>query len=325
MERRKAFSISVQDNLILYLCLAYSLLAGLLVPGFFSPANFWNILFNLLPLLIVAIGQMVVMLTAGIDLSVTSTIALSSLLGAYAMSSDSGLSLSPGAGIFLGIGLMLVCGGGVGLVNGLAITQLGMPPFMVTLTTMIFFSGLAVWSTASQNIYNLPDAFVDITYQSVLGIPIPLLIALSVVAAVSFLLDRTVLGQWLYATGMNPKAAFISGVNTNRTTLLAYVISGLCGVVAAILYMARLETGSPVLGQHILLDVIGAVVIGGTSLFGGKGKVKWTVYGTLFIILLDNSLNLIGLSYFLIMLVKGTIILTAAVVYRIQEKHLKTA
>lgn len=321
----KAFPISIQDNLILYLCLGYSLLAGLLVPGFFSPANFWNILFNLLPLLIVAIGQMVVMLTSGIDLSVTSIIALSSLLGAYTMSSDSGLPVSSGAGIFLGLVLMLACGVAIGLVNGLAVTWLGMPPFMVTLTTMMFFSGLAIWSTASQNIYNLPESFINITYQTVLGMPVPLLIALLVVASVSFLLNRTILGQWFYATGMNPKAAFISGVNTSRTSLLAYVISGVCGAVAAILYMARLETGSPVLGQHILLDVIGAVVIGGTSLFGGKGKVKWTVYGTLFIILLDNSLNLVGMSYFLIMLLKGFIILMAAVLYRIQDKQFKMA
>ena len=325
MARRNVFSNSVQENLILYLCLVYGLSATLLVPGFASSANFWNILFNLLPLLIVGIGQMVVMLTAGIDLSVTSTIALSSLLGAIMMSSDTGLPLSTGTGIFLGILLMLTGGAVIGLVNGLAITRLGMPPFMVTLTTMIFFSGLAVWSTASQNIYNLPDSFVDITYQSFLGVPIPLLIALLVVAVVSFLLNRTVFGQWLYATGMNPRAAFVSGVNTKRTILLAYIISGICGAVAAILYMARLETGSPVLGQHILLDVIGAVVIGGTSLFGGKGKVKWTVYGALFIILLDNSLNLIGLSYFLIMLVKGFIIMMAAVVYRIQDQHFKTA
>ncbi len=325
MEKKLALPVNIQDNLILYLCLAYGLLAALAVPGFASSANFWNLLFNLLPLLIVGIGQMVVMLTAGIDLSVTSTVALASLAGAFMMSSDSGLALSTGAGIFLGILLMLTCGAGVGLVNGLTITRLGMPPFMVTLTTMIVFSGLAVWSTASQNIYNLPDAFVDITYQSLLGIPIPLLIALSVVGAVSFILRRTILGQWLYATGMNPKAAYISGVDTQSTTVIAYVVSGLCGAVAAVLYMARLETGSPVLGQHILLDVIGAVVIGGTSLFGGKGKVKWTVYGALFIILLDNSLNLVGLSYFLIMIVKGFIILTAAVVYRMQDQNLKTA
>jgi len=325
MASRKAFEIGIQDNLIFYVCLAYSLLVGVLVPGFFSAANFWNILFNLLPLLIVALGQMVVMLTAGIDLSVTSTIAVSSLVGAYTMSSDSALPLSPGAGVLLGVMFMLVCGASIGVVNGLAVTRLGMPAFMVTLTTMIFFSGLAVWSTASQNIYNLPEFFVDITYHSLLGVPIPLLIALVVVASVSFLLNRTVPGQWLYATGLNPTAAFISGVDTARTRLLAYVISGLCAAVAAVLYMARLETGSPVLGQHILLDVVGAVVIGGTSLFGGEGKVKWTVYGALFIILLDNSLNLMGLSYFLIMLVKGGIILAASVVYRVQRTSFKKA
>ena len=112
----------------------------------------------------------------------------------------------------------------------------------------------------------------------------------------------------------------MSGVPVERVVVFAYVACALCAAVASILYTARLETGSPVLGQRILLDVIGAVVIGGTSLFGGRGSVRGTVYGALFITLLDNGLNLMGLSSFSVLMVKGTVILVAALVDAIRER-----
>lgn len=319
LPKRHARHFDTSKHLILYLCLAYYVLMIFVAPGFFTVHNSWSLLFNLLPLLIVSVGQTLVMLTAGIDLSVTSVVALSSVVGGYVMSSDYS-SLSPFWAITLSISAMLLSGLLVGLANGLAVVRLGMPPFMVTLTTMIFFSGLAIWFTTSQNIYNLPEAFVNLPYQRWLGLPAPLCIGGAVVGLAYYVLNRTLMGQWLYAVGLNQKAARISGVNVSSTLLFAYAVSGVCAATASVLYTARLETGSPVMGQHILLDVIGAVVIGGTSLFGGKGKIWWTVYGVLFIVLLDNSLNLIGLSYFLIMIVKGSVILLAAVAYVRQER-----
>ncbi len=310
------------EHQILLLCIVYYVAMAASAPGFFSIANSWNLLFNLLPLLIVAVGQTYVMLTAGIDLSITSIIALSSVVGGYLMSANSGLALAAGSAIGLGILSMLVIGLGVGLANGWSVTALGMPPFMVTLTTLITVSGLAVWLTSSQNIYNLPSSFTDLPYADFIGIPVPLWLGGTFVGLAYYLLDRTVLGRWLRAVGMNPQVARISGVPADRTIRFAYVVSGISAGLAAVLYTARLETGSPVMGQHILLDVIGAVVIGGTSLFGGRGKILWTIYGVLFIVLLDNSLNLIGFSYFLIMMVKGAVILLAAVLYVIRERRL---
>lgn len=314
--------LNLSEHLILYLCLGYYVLMIFIAPGFFTTHNSWSLLFNLLPLLIISIGQTFVMLTAGIDLSVTSIVALTSVVGGYCMSSDSGLLWSPLVAIGMGVLAMLLVGTLVGLGNGWAVTRLGMPPFMVTLTTMIFFSGLAIWLTTSQNIYNLPEAFVAMPYRRLLGIPVPLMIGALVMLVAYFVLNRTLLGEWIYAVGMNPKVARISGVQVTMTLLSVYAFSGVCAAIASLLYTARLETGSPVMGQHILLDVIGAVVIGGTSLFGGKGKIHWTLYGVLFITLLDNSMNLIGLSYFLIMMVKGSIILLAAVIYVVRERTL---
>ena len=311
-------------NTIFYLCVGYYLVMCLLAPGFFSINNSWNLLFNLLPLLIAAIGQTYVMLTAGIDLSVTAVIATTSVIGGYSMSDESGLGLGPTQAILLSVLIMVVAGGLIGLFNGLATAALTMPAFMVTLTSMMFFSGFAIWLTKSQNIYDLPEGFVNMPYTSILGIPIPLIIGLFMVLLAYLLLNRTLLGEWIYAVGLSPKTSQISGVKVRQTIVSVYIFSGIYASVASILYTARLETGSPVMGQNILLDVIGAVVIGGTSLFGGKGKILWTLYGALFIVLLDNSLNLIGLSYFLIMIVKGAVILLAAMLNVWKRKPLNT-
>ena len=127
-----------------------------------------------------------------------------------------------------------------------------------------------------------------------------------VVALVAYLiLKRTVYGRWLYAVGLNPRAAAVSGVPVRRVIFWAFVISGVCAAIASVIYTGRLETGTPVLGQRILLDVIGAAVIGGVSLFGGKGKIIWTVFGVLFLTVIDKSLQLLGLSLASVFSIKG--------------------
>jgi ribose/xylose/arabinose/galactoside ABC-type transport system permease subunit len=213
---------------------------------------------------------------------------------------------------------MLGVGAALGAVNGAAITRFRMPPFIVTLTTMMFFSGFAIWLTHSRNIGNLPASFNAIGAHTGLA----LLVTLIVLAVAQIGLSRSLVGRWLYAVGHNAKAALISGVPVHNVVLSAYVASGICAAVASVLYTGRLGTGSPVLGQRILLDVIGATVIGGTSLYGGKGKVLWTVYGALYLTLLDNSLNLLNLSYFTIMMAKGAVILLAALVDTARHRFL---
>jgi ribose/xylose/arabinose/galactoside ABC-type transport system permease subunit len=300
------------DFWVLYLAIAYFLLMLPFTPDLGTPENLANIFSNILPLLIVATGQTFVIITAGIDLSVTSTIALTSVVGAQVMSMDSGFFANNPMAVPIALLAMLMTGAAIGLINGLAVARLRMPAFIVTLTTMMFFSGFAIWLTHSKNIYNLPDAFVLIGKGTVLSVPYALVVTTIIVLVSHLILSRNVLGRWLYAIGMSPAASRVSGVPVERTLILAYVISGLCAALASILYTARLETGSPVLGARILLDIVGAVVIGGTSLFGGKGKILWTIYGVLFMALIENTLNLIGLSYFAIMTVKGALILFAA-------------
>jgi ribose/xylose/arabinose/galactoside ABC-type transport system permease subunit len=183
-----------------------------------------------------------------------------------------------------------------------------MPAFIVTLTTMMFVSGLTIWLTQSESIYNLPSGFL------LLGKNIwaATAVTAAVAASAQFMLSRTYFGMCVRAVGGNPKAARVSGIHVARVTTTAYVISGACAAIAAVLITGQLETGSPVQWENNLLDVIGATVIGGTSLYGGRGSVLWTVFGVLLLTLIDNSLNLLNLSYFTIMMAKGGVILLAA-------------
>jgi ribose/xylose/arabinose/galactoside ABC-type transport system permease subunit len=300
--------VLLSEYFVLYLSAAYFLALWPFVPEFASGGNLANIFSNMLPLLVVAIGQTFVMISGGIDLSVTSVIALASTTGALVMTGDGGLLAGTGWAIPAGVAVMLLIGLSLGFLNGAAVTSLRMPPFIVTLTAMMFFSGLAIWLTKSRNIYNLPASFTAVG-RGTWGV---VAVAGTLTVLAHFTLRRSLFGRWLYAVGSNPRTSLVSGVPVKRTILSAYVVCGLCAAVAAILYTGRLETGSPVLGQRILLDVIGATVIGGTSLFGGRGKVAWTVYGVLFMSLIDNSLNLLGLSNFMVLMAKGLVILLAA-------------
>lgn len=299
---------------IALLSVAYLLALAPFVPGFLSARNLGDVLSNFLPLLAVSLGQTIVLVTGGIDLSVTAVVALASVAGAKVMTESGGFA--PGS-VVLGIAASLAVGTGVGLVNGVAVARLRMPPFLATLAVMTFASGFGIWWTRSQGVSGLPEGF-----RALGGVPASVAVVAPLGVVAHLILSRTVLGRWLYAVGGNPRTARVSGVPVERVVVLAYVACGLCAAVAAVLYSARLETGSPVLGQRIFLDVIGGAVIGGTSLFGGRGTVRGTALGVFFITLVDNSLNLLGLSSFTILMVKGGVILAAAVLDALRERLL---
>ena len=298
------------EYLVLILGLVYFVVVWPFTPGLASIANLENILSSLLPLLVLAIGQTFVLIGGGIDLSVTSIVALASVAGATVMNADTGWLRDSNFAVPAGVISMVGLGMGLGAANGLAVTWLRMPAFIVTLTSMMFVSGFAIWLTQSRNIGNLPSAFNALGARTVVALGITAILA----GLAHVILTRGLPGRWLYAVGRNSRAARISGVPVAGVICGAYTMSGLCAAVASILYTGRLETGSPVLGQRILLDVIGATVIGGASLYGGRGKVAWTLFGALFLTILDNSLNLLNLSYFTIMMVKGAVILLAAII-----------
>jgi ribose/xylose/arabinose/galactoside ABC-type transport system permease subunit len=313
--------VLLSEYLVLLLTALYVALLAPFAPELLAADTWRDVLGAMMPLLIVAVGQAFVLIVAGIDLSATSNLAISSVLAAAVMTLDGGPFAAAPAWLAIAAGVVtfVAVGSALGSLNGACVTRFSMPPFIVTLTTMMFFSGLAIWITTlltpdGSSIGNLPQGFAFLGQGRIAGIPFSVLIALLVCVAAHVALSRTLYGRWLFAIGINPRAAEVSGVPVRRVVFWAYVVAGACAGVAAILYTARLETGTPVLGQRILLDVVGAAVIGGVSLFGGKGKVIWVVFGALFLTVVDKGLSLLGLSLASVFAIKGGVILAAAIV-----------
>ncbi len=347
--RRNPLAVALlSDWFVLWLSLAYFVALLPFLPTLGTPANLANLLSNAWPLLVVALGQTFVMTIGGIDLSQGAVIGFTSTIGAALIATAGppevlskaplwGVLISEQGGVlagevWFGILAMLIAGALVGTVNGTLVAWLEMPPFMVTLVSLITVSAFAIWLTQSENIRNLPETYVALGKGELVSVyvgpkdepQIPrrqvhgligyaALIAGALAIVLHLVLERTAFGRQVVAVGANRKAAEISGVPVRRVIVLVFVLSSVCATVGAVLYSARLEAGRPTLGEGtFLLDVIGATVIGGTSLFGGKGKVLWTVFGVLFFVLLSNTLNLMNLSTFHIDMVKGGVILAAA-------------
>ena len=248
---------------------------------------------------IIAAGMTFVILTGGIDLSVGSVVALSGVLCADAI--VHGWSIP--AAVLLGIATGLV----VGLVNGLVITRIGVPPFIVTLATMLVVRGIAFKYTDARTIAGLPQAFAAISQSTIMAA------AMAVVYAAAWvLLMRTPFGRHVYAIGGNRDAAWLAGVRVVRVLLATYVICGAGAGLAGVLVASRLSAGYPRAGELYELDAIAAVVVGGTSLYGGRGSIWGTIAGAFFIGILNNGLNLYNVSAYDQMIVKGAVFLLAA-------------
>lgn len=326
--------IFLSEFFVLYLTIAYFLLVWIFVPWMGNSRNLSNILSNTWPLLAVAVGETFVLIVAGIDLSVVSTMAVSSVAGAAIMTEavdpilfsksplwgsiiteSGGLLAGSASAIPFAILLMLVIGIAIGTLNGVSVAVFRMPPFIVTLVSFMLFGAVAIYLTKSENIMNLPDEYVGISVSrgGIFSVSMGIAIGLAVLA--HLILSKSILGRWMYATGTNAEAARISGVPTVAITIFAYAFSGFAASAASILYSSRLQAGRPVLGGlPLIMDIVGANIIGGMSLTGGKGKITWTLFGVLFFVVLSNTLNQMNLDSFTINVVKGAVILLAAII-----------
>jgi ribose/xylose/arabinose/galactoside ABC-type transport system permease subunit len=302
----------VSDYFGLLLCIVYFLCAWPFVPELADADNVANLFVGMLPLLAVAIGQTLVLITGGIDLSVIAVIGACGVLAAAIMNQRTGWLAGHALAIPTAIAAALLLGTLIGLLNGVAVTLLRMPAFIVTLSMKMCLGGIVLWLTRSMPIGNLPESFAWINYGRPWGITPALIIVALLAILVQMMLSLSLPGRWLYAVGQNPRASRVSGVPVTGVVIAAYAACSFCVAVGAILLTARLETGSPKPDEKMLLDVIGAAVIGGTSLLGGKGKVLWTVYGVLLFALISNTLQLLGVQHFRIMIIKGAVILLAA-------------
>jgi ribose transport system permease protein len=278
---------------------------------FLTSANLANIGRQVSINAIIAVGMTCVILTGGIDLSVGPVMALSGTLTAGLMVAGVPPALAIGAGMLVGIAF------GVG--NGLFVAYLHMPPIIVTLATMGIARGFGLMYTDGYPVSGLPDWFGFFGRESLFGIQVPILIMLLTYFVAYVLLQHTRIGRYIYAIGGNEEAVRLSGVRAARFKLLVYGISGLTAAVAGLVLTSRLMSGQPNAGVSFELDAIAAVVLGGASIAGGRGVILGTLVGALLLGVLNNGLNMLGVSPYVQSVIKGGIILLA--IYISRQRH----
>ncbi|EZX22885.1 ribose ABC transporter permease [Mammaliicoccus sciuri] len=278
--------------------------------AFLDLSNLLNLLRQVSINGLIAFGMTFVILTGGIDLSVGSILALSSAFTAILITSG----LDPIVALIVGVlgGFLL------GVFNGVLVTFGSMAPFIATLATMTIFRGLTLVVTDGNPITNLGDSYMFQLFGKgyFFGIPVPAVTMIIVFIILAIILQKTTFGRHTYAIGGNEVASKISGIKVNRVKILIYGISGLMSALAGAILTSRLNSAQPTAGTSYELDAIAAVVLGGTSLTGGKGRIVGTLIGVLIIGVLNNGLNLLGVSSFYQQVVKGIVILIAVLIDR---------
>ncbi len=275
---------------------------GLTVEHFMTQRNMLNIFRQASALGIMAIGMTAVLVTGGIDLSIPSNMAFGGILGAMYMR-DGGDPVTASV-------IMVVTCTLVGMVNGLAVSYLRMIPFVVTLSMMYVMEGAAVWVTEKISVWGLDQRFIDFVMGQSLGIPNPVIMLAAMVVVAWVIFHKTYLGRWLYATGINSRTARVSGVPTRQITFAAYVFSGFCAGLAAIIITGRLASASAVMGQSgVVLDIMASAVVGGVSIYGGSGSPVGAAMGAVLIALISNSLNMMHVDYYVTLVIKGLVII----------------
>jgi ribose transport system permease protein len=292
---------------------------AIIAPRFASYANFTNILTQISINTVISVGMTFVILLGGIDLSVGSVLALSTIVAGLTISHK---ALPVGAAIPLAVTGSVVVGALCGLFNGFVSTRWKIHSFVVTLGMLNIARGAALQISDSRTIFSFPAVFNRFGTETVFGIPIIFIMALALVILGSFVLNKTVFGRMLYAIGNNEEAVRLSGHNTSGYKIAAFTLCGASVGVAGIMYMLRLNMASPILGVGFELNAIAAVVIGGTSMMGGKGSLIGTFLGASIIGVLNNGLLLLGMGDFARQIVTGLIIVAAVIIDTYRAKLL---
>ncbi|MBZ0161494.1 MAG: ABC transporter permease [Notoacmeibacter sp.] len=295
----------------------------LMSDNFLTPRNLMNVLRQSVYLMIVALGQMMALLTGGFDLSVGTILALSSVVGAMVMAAV--FAAAPDMvwlAIMLGSLAGIAAGILIGVVNGAGVAFFNVSPFMMSLGMASVGFGIALYLTGGVPVYGMPQAFGDIFgFGSLFGIPAPVFVAAMLVAALFVFLYRTPQGRYFYAVGGNLKAASLSGINTRATLFFTYVLSAFFAAVAGMLLTARLDTGEANIGASMPLESIAACVIAGVSLRGGVGRLENVVLGALFIGLIQNGMNLARIESYLQTVVLGALLILAVIADQIRLRY----
>ena len=293
-------------------------------PTFLTKQNLLNVATQIVVIAVIAIGMTMVIITAGIDLSVGSLIALSATVAASIIhtSADGGdtAAVSAGTVIIAFLAGILICGL-FGLFSGVITAIFEVPSFIVTLAVMMMARGFAYKATDGQALSSLPPSFAVLGHNDVAGIPLSVILMVTLYALAHFVMSQTVYGRYIYAIGGNMEAARLSGVPVKRIIISVFTICGLLAGLGGVVLASELTSGDPKTGQFYELYVIAAVVVGGTSLMGGQGKILGTLIGALIIGVVRNGMNLMGVSPFNQYIVFGLIILLAVLAERLKTSR----
>lgn len=292
---------------ILVVLALISVALAVITPNFLTSGNIISVLLQVSNNMFLALGMTLVMITAGIDLSIGSIVAMTGTIS-VGLIINSHMPIPTALLIGLALGLM------VGLVNGVLVAQFRLPAFIVTLAFMNVAKGIAYVYSGGQSVRITLPSFNVIGGGYLGPIPLPVIYMLIFVGIFAFLLNKTKFGTYLYAIGGNRESARLSGVPIKRVEILVYTISGLLAAFAGLILASRMFSGQPTVGSGYEMDAIAACVLGGVSMAGGRGTVSGTVIGVLVIGIISNGLNLLGVSSFWQLIVKGLIILVAVLI-----------
>ncbi len=289
-------------------------------PAFLTAGNLRNVASQISVIAIIAIGMTLVIITGGIDLSVGSLIALSAVISAYVIRSAMGGVDALPWGTMTGCMIGIAACGLAGLFNGVMVTWLKVPPFIVTLALMLALSGFAYIIAGGQSIDAVPEHMTWLGRGATLfGIPNSVILMLLLYAAAHLLMSYTIFGRYIYAVGGNAEAARLSGVPVTRVVLLVYTLCGALAGLGGVVMASQLKSGAPTYGQMYELYVIAAVVVGGASLAGGEGKVLGTLIGAFIIAVIQNGMNLTNVESYTQKVVLGSVILGAVILDRLRH------
>ena len=290
--------------------------------NFLTGRNLMNVARQSTYLTMVAMGQMLALLTGGFDLSVGTIIALTSVVSALAMSTAfAAMPEMVALSIALGMLAGLAAGMMIGVINGTAVAMFNVPPFIMTLGMASVGFGVALSLTGGVPVYGMPDAYSStFGFGRLFGIPAPIYVTAALIAIMYVILNWTRLGRYLYAIGGNVKASRLSGINTRLNLFLAYVLCAGLATIAGLMLTARLDTGEANIAASMPLETIAACVIGGVSLRGGVGRLSNVVLGAIFIGLVQNGMNLARIESYLQLVVIGVLLILAVVADQIRQR-----
>lgn len=295
-----------EETGLLIILLSFALLLTILSPYFLTFDNIINVILQVTVTGITAIGMTYVMLSGGIDLSVGATLALSAVVAAnFAKAGHPAIVV---IGIGLSIGLV------IGLLNGIAITKLRVPPLITTLAMLSIVRGIQLIYSRSVTVFGFGESFSFLGQGTIGPLPVPVIILIALYLLASFSLSRTAFGRKVYAVGGNERASNIVGIRVDRIKISVYVLSAVLASFAGLVLISRLDSAPAIIGTNLELETIAAVVIGGTSLSGGKGGVWGTLIGVAILGLIANALNLLNVSPYYTQLVQGLVIFIAVAI-----------